>query len=270
MTLFYIFTFIFGTIVGSFLNVVILRLNTGMTMGGRSQCFSCGKTLRWYELIPVVSFFIQKGRCRNCKSKISWQYPAVEIFTGLMFLALALEGFYLPIFLFFIIFFCIFLVIVVYDIRHKIIPTIPVLFLLIFSIVSLFLRVETQFLNVNVVLPSFLDIFAGPILALPFALVWFFSKGRLMGLGDAKIILVMGWLLGLVDGLVALVLSFWIATVVSLAVVGVQRLLQLSHHGKQRIMKIAIPFAPFLFVATLISVFFGQEILRWMAQVFGF
>lgn len=83
-TLFIIFTGLFGLIVGSFLNVVILRMNTGKTLGGRSMCLSCNKKLEWYELIPLVSFIIQRGRCTKCHSKISWQYPIVEAITAVL------------------------------------------------------------------------------------------------------------------------------------------------------------------------------------------
>ncbi|MFA6602049.1 MAG: prepilin peptidase, partial [Candidatus Paceibacterota bacterium] len=77
--------FIFGTIIGSFLNVVALRFNTGATLGGRSKCMSCGHQLTWKELIPVLSFLWQGGLCRNCRSRISRQYVLVELSTGLLF-----------------------------------------------------------------------------------------------------------------------------------------------------------------------------------------
>src|SRR3989344_4445016 len=87
-----LFVFSFGTIIGSFLNVLVLRLGTGEAIGrGRSRCFSCGKTLTWRELIPLVSFITQKGKCRSCGSRISWQYPIVEFITGLVFLLVALK-----------------------------------------------------------------------------------------------------------------------------------------------------------------------------------
>src|SRR3989339_930062 len=89
--------FCFGAIIGSFLNVVTLRLGTGESVvSGGSKCFSCGKKLKWIELVPIFSFLIQKGRCRECKSKISLQYPAVEILTGLVFLLIF--NFQLPVF----------------------------------------------------------------------------------------------------------------------------------------------------------------------------
>ncbi|MFA4853534.1 MAG: prepilin peptidase, partial [Bacteroidales bacterium] len=84
--LIFVFIFLLGTIVGSFLNVVIFRFNTGRTITtGRSICMNCNRDLRWYELIPVLSFLIQSGKCRRCASKISHQYPLVEIVTGLVF-----------------------------------------------------------------------------------------------------------------------------------------------------------------------------------------
>src|SRR6185369_2783346 len=82
--------FIFGTIVGSFLNVLALRFNTGMGIRGRSKCMSCSKTLTWVELIPIVSFALQRGACRSCRTKISWQYPLVEFLAGALFVLIFL------------------------------------------------------------------------------------------------------------------------------------------------------------------------------------
>ena len=83
----YALIFVFGTIIGSFLNVVILRYGTGKSFAkGSSQCFSCGKKLSWYELVPILSFLFQKGKCKGCGSKISWQYPLIETITGVLFL----------------------------------------------------------------------------------------------------------------------------------------------------------------------------------------
>ena len=82
--------FLFGVVVGSFLNVIVYRLGTGERMGNsRSRCFSCGTTRGFFELIPIFSFLFQKGKCRHCGSRISWQYPVVELVTGAVFLLVA-------------------------------------------------------------------------------------------------------------------------------------------------------------------------------------
>src|SRR5580704_2783986 len=93
----WIFLFIFGLAIGSFLNVVALRydgehfLFSNKKLGGRSHCPHCKKTLRWFELIPLVSFAIQGGKCRHCKAPIGWQYPLVELISGIIFVAVPLR-----------------------------------------------------------------------------------------------------------------------------------------------------------------------------------
>ena len=121
------FVFIFGAIIGSFLNVVSLRFNTGVGLGGRSMCMSCGKTLRWMELIPVFSFIFLRGACRKCKSKISWQYPLIEFISGAIFVLILLK--FPPVSplaalstLMYLLTACILIVIAAYDAKHQIIP----------------------------------------------------------------------------------------------------------------------------------------------------
>ena len=80
------FLFILGTLLGSFLNVVILRYHTGMGLGGRSMCMSCGKKLHAHELIPLFSYLLQRGKCRSCKSSLSIQYPIIEALSGFVVL----------------------------------------------------------------------------------------------------------------------------------------------------------------------------------------
>ncbi len=124
MAVFYILFFVFGTIVGSFLNVLILRLKKNKSIIKiPSHCPHCRKKLKWSELIPVVSFFMLKGRCAHCRKKISWQYPLVEFFTGLIFLLIAIYfadfSFYGLVNICYLLFIsCFLIVIFVYDLKY--------------------------------------------------------------------------------------------------------------------------------------------------------
>ncbi|HEY4510787.1 MAG TPA: prepilin peptidase, partial [Candidatus Paceibacterota bacterium] len=119
----YGFLFIFGTIIGSFLNAALFRFNTGRTLSGRSSCVSCGETLSPRDLVPLLSFLFLRGRCRSCKSRISPQYPLVEFAAGI--LATQCYRLFPDDALFFTLSFLswmVLLFIMVYDMRHKIIP----------------------------------------------------------------------------------------------------------------------------------------------------
>ena len=248
-----IFAFVFGTIVGSFLNVVALRFNSGKTLGGRSMCMSCGRTLTWIELIPVLSFATQRGRCRKCRSPISWQYPLVEFSAGIMFTLIFLV--YPPltvaagVYTFFLIVIgCLSLVITVYDIKHKIIPDRFSYAFSAVALLSLFLGGSTL-----VHVPGIWAILAGPILALPFALIWLVSKGTWMGLGDAKLVLGIGWLLGMSRGVNALILAFWVAAAVSLLWIFLTR-----RKFKPRL---EVPFGPYLLIGMYLVLLFGVQVI---------
>ena len=266
-----IFVFLFGTIVGSFLNVVALRYNTGLSFArGRSQCFSCGKGLSWRELIPVWSYIVLRGKCSKCASKISVQYLLVELATGALFLAtfihvvLGASTFtfvHLATIIYYFFIWSILIVISVYDFRHKIIPdSLVFLFAGITLIASL---VGFFYFHSN----TLLDILAGPILALPFWFLWAVSRGRWIGLGDAKLALGIGFMLGFVGGVSAVVLAFWIGAVVSIVLIGAQRVLSLS--SKNLTMKSEIPFGPFLILGTIIIFFFSFDVMG-LSAIFGF
>ncbi len=248
-----ILTFIFGVVVGSFLNVVALRFNTGMGLGGRSKCMSCGTTLTWKELIPLFSFAAQKGSCRKCKSKISWQYPLVEFIAGAVFV---LIFFAFPpaaplsaaVTLFQIAIACLLVVISVYDIKHKIIPDSFVYSFAGLSLLSLFIGGSSWWH-----IPSVQMLIAGPVLAVPFALLWLVSRGSWMGLGDAKLTLGIGWLLGVSMGINALVLAFWIAAAVSV-------IWLLATHKKFK-PRTEIPFGPYLILGMYLVLLFHVQVL---------
>ncbi|MBI4855210.1 MAG: prepilin peptidase [Acetobacterium woodii] len=300
-TVLYIIIFILGTIVGSFLNVVIFRYNTGVSFfSGRSFCPSCGKKLSWYELVPIVSFIALRRKCAGCGSKISFQYPLVEIATGILFL-LTIFNFQFSIFkiepffniLYYWIIWSILVIISVYDLRHKIIPD---LLVFLFAGLSLaHLVVSTGWGNVFHT-PYLWDFLAGPLFALPFAALWFFSQGKWMGLGDAKLALGIGWFLGLIKGGSAIILGFWMGAIVGLALVGISKpphqsppryttasntktgmpssdnpnnhsgdwwggKLSIAKHLHSNYgLKSEIPFGPFLILGTIIAFFFNINV----------
>jgi leader peptidase (prepilin peptidase)/N-methyltransferase len=242
-----------GLIIGSFLNVVIFRFNTERSFGGRSSCMNCGNTLTWYELVPLFSFLFLRGRCRNCKAKISIQYPIVEFITGILFASLFLkfqDVFYLNTIAFAIsyayyaIMFSILLVIAVYDFRHKIIPDILSLVFGVVAFIGLFLFSDYVFYPH---IPSVWEFLSGLFLALPFALLWLVSRGTWMGLGDAKLALGLGWLLGYTRILSGAVLAFW-----SGAILGLILIVFSKKYG----VKSEIPFAPFLALGVLLAFLF--------------
>ncbi len=239
--------FFFGAIIGSFLNVVIYRYNTGKTLGGRSVCFSCNKQLGWLELIPMVSFLAQRGKCRSCFSRISWQYPLVELVSGFLFLA-AFWHFWpnAQTTVFYWVIFAILLVIAVYDIRHKIIPDGFVYTFIILSLVS------------SSLYPSYL--LAGLVLFLFFVGLWYFSDGRWMGFGDAKLAVGIGLLLGFEDGISAVITAFWLGALVGLSLVLYGRLSRLSRRGKYLTIKSEIPFAPFLIAGVILNLLWGFNV----------
>jgi prepilin signal peptidase PulO-like enzyme (type II secretory pathway) len=229
--------FVFGLIVGSFLNVLGLRWNSGKSVGGRSFCVACQRQLCWWELLPVFSFIGLSGKCSGCKTKISWQYPLIELWTALLFVSITN---YLA-----LIVFCIYVVITIYDARHKIIPDT-------LSYTALAIALIYRF----VVGGSTLDWFMGPVLFAFFALIWAVSRGRAMGFGDAKLALSIGLLLGAANGLSAFVLAFVIGSVSSLLTMA------LSKRGKKLTMKSEIPFAPYLILGAWVALIYNLDLFH--------
>lgn len=250
-----VLVFIFGTIIGSFLNVVIYRINTGRSVAkGRSKCAVCSRTLHWHELVPVLSFLALGGKCKTCKTKISFQYPTVELLTGLLFTILYIQvllpGFF-SLWAFIEFFFAaalisLALVIAVYDFRHKIIPSVPMWIAIILSLAGIAFRFlfDHSF-------PLDEALVAGPLVAFPFFILWGVSRGRWMGFGDVKLALALGWLFGISGGFAVVLVSFWIGGLTGLF------LLALSNRYS---MQSQVPFAPFLLAAALVVYFCGVSL----------
>ena len=271
----YIFiSIVLGLLIGSFLNVVILRLGTGLsTTSGRSMCPSCGKVLHWYELIPLFSFMFQRGKCISCGSKISWQYPVVELITAGLFVCVLLRQYALyPVYqafshglLFsglFVIYYWVIVsllvVIAVYDYRHKIIPQKLVYTFMVLSVAKLALFFYC--LKVSpFAYPYIYDLIAPLILFLPCWFLWKVSGGRWIGFGDAKLAFGIGALLGFIGGISAIILGFWIGAAFCLIALALQRVFPtLSTKlgwGSE------VPLAPFLIIGVLIVLFAHPDVL---------
>ncbi len=265
----YFLAFLLGATIGSFLNVVIYRMGSGVGLGGRSKCLSCGRALTVRMLIPLFSYFFQKGKCVFCRTKIAVQYPAVELALASLFVAVVvLRGFdpllatwveVLRVLLEMTVW-SVLLGVLVYDLKHKIIPDRFSVMFAVTSGILLFVTTQLQtpsvqyipFLNTT---PAWIDWAAAPLIAIPFALLWLLSGGRAMGLGDAKLAWGIGWFLGFSGGVTAVILSFWIAFIPSIVL--------LFLRAKHFTMKSEIPFAPFLVLGTLVTYLFGVDILAW-------
>lgn len=255
-TILYIATFVLGTIIGSFLNVVIYRYNTGKGVGGRSMCLSCSKPLKWHHLVPVFSYLFLLGKCAYCKTKISVQYPIVEVLTGFAFLLIAYKISFIPILALYLIVFSILLVIAVYDYRHKIIPD-----GLVFAFIALsFLRVVVQYYEGR---GDFMyDFLSGFGIFAFFAILWWISGGRWMGFGDAKLALGIGWLLPFCQNVSAIVLSFFAGSIIGILLMIVAKISKASRKGFQ--FDREIPFAPFLIFSAFVSFVFGFDVVGIM------
>jgi leader peptidase (prepilin peptidase)/N-methyltransferase len=263
-------TFLFGVSFGSFVNVLIFRLHSGARVSGRSKCLSCSQTLRPRMLIPLFSFCMQRGRCAYCGVRLAIQYPLVELALGILFVVVLSVHCFDPLsttlggvllFIGDLLIWSILLAITVYDLRHKIIPDSFSFALALVAGITLVLKLSLGLVPDYLLpfwdnaIPAWVDFFAGPLLALPFALLWYFSRGRAMGLGDAKLVWGLGWFLGLPFAFSAVVIAFWIAFFPSL--------LLLLLRAKQFSMKSEIPFAPFLVLGALAVYACHINILGW-------
>lgn len=278
----YVFLFVFGLLIGSFLNVVALRYDGEKmvadpnVIGGRSHCPHCGKTLQWYELIPVISFIIQRRRCRGCGAKIGWQYPLVELISACIFAFVPMQTFMLTgpgqpfviLSAFWVVVFELFLLVAYIDIRLGIIPDelnvllcILGIFMLIFlggyfgpANHSLFGSYSAWFgLQGNLWLNH---IAAGLGAAAFFALLILVTRGRGMGMGDVKLAISLGLIFGWPDILMLVISAFILGALAGIALIV---------RGKKT-MKGSLPFAPFLIMGCAIVFFAG---FRLAAAYFG-
>jgi prepilin signal peptidase PulO-like enzyme (type II secretory pathway) len=272
--------FALGVILGSFVNAVGLRyygegrLFDLSVIGGRSQCPQCQKQLSWYELIPVISFLIQQGKCRYCERPLSWQYPLVEIAGGLIML--------LPVYFYnyfdlahkvlsgqsitpYLIIAAVWtfaafamLLLTIIDWRLQIIPDQINLFLAGLGVVMIYLPTTSFLKNYALIFGGPMSLFANHLLAAFIGLAFFgaiiaLSRGKAMGGGDMKLAGALGLLIGYPDIIVVIISAFVIGAIWGLYLIA-------SHKKK---FKENVPFGPFIVTGVFVTIFFGHTLANW-------
>lgn len=255
-----IIAFVFGLLYGSFLNVVIVRFDDWLSIVRTpSHCPRCKTRLTWFDLIPVLSYLMLRGRCRYCAKPIAWQYPVVELATAALMAAgfiFIFEAHSLPLwqeslgFIGYLLALGLIVVIFFHDLYEMMIP--DLLSNLLLGIAAVFSLV---FYN-----DALGTIYAALIGFLPIALLVFPSGGSWMGEGDVKLATALTLLVGWPTALALMAIAF-----LSGGLVGLVGLI-----SRQVKLKTAVPFAPFLIFAFLVSFFYGNEIVGWYFRLIGY
>lgn len=244
-------SFIFGVVFGSFLNVVIYRLKTrqNLVFGG-SFCPQCKTKLKWHDLVPILSFMYLRGRCRYCHKKISWQYPIVELLSGFLWVGIFYK-FSLFVNIYYIFILSSLLVIAVYDAKYFIIPdriTYPAI------VASVFYNGFQAFLFQDLKGYFLIPLLTALVAFSFFFLIFYFSSGRAMGLGDAKLAILIAIFLGPLAAFIAFDLAFILGGIYGIILLMI---------GKKTL-KSAISFGPFLVIGAITALFVSNFILKFL------
>ncbi len=253
------FIFIFGLIIGSFLNCVVWRLYKEESfLFGKSYCPKCRHSLNVLDLFPVLSYVFLRGKCRYCGEKISIQYPLVELLTALLFVLVYLHfgpitglfsfNFFQVIYWLVMISFLI--IIFVFDLKYYIIPDEVIYPAIVISMSWLLYSFSFGAMGKEALLYTILSALGASLF---FFLIWFFSKGMAMGFGDVKLAILMGLLLGFPNIIVGLFLGFLFGAIIGSGMV----------LFKRKGLKSEIPFGPFLLAGLFTALFYGDRIASW-------
>jgi leader peptidase (prepilin peptidase) / N-methyltransferase len=260
-----LFVFILGSAIGSFLNVLIDRLPHDESINGRSYCDHCKKKIPWYDLIPVLSFFILGGKTRCCHKNLSWQYPLIEIVTGISFLLIfnfqssifnQFEIINLKLINLLALWGIISCLIVIFfsDLKYHLISDYIQVALFIFSFLY---HLTTNYNHLQLFITNFIP--SGLIVAVPIFLIYFISREKAMGLGDVFLAANLGFLLGWQAGFLALYIAF-----VTGAIIGLIAIIL-----KNKKLKSKIAFGPFLVIGMIIMMFWQKEIFQLISRIYG-
>lgn len=262
--------FLMGLFIGSFLNVCIYRIPEGKSIAvPPSSCMKCGARIKWYDLIPVVSYLALKGRCRNCGEKISPRYMLVELLTGVLFLVCFMVFGLTGQFFAFAVLTGILITITFTDIDSQIIPDSVMIFALIAGIVFVLLGFvpESATLKENA-LAALLGLVcgAGPLIIINLLSLAIIKKAGIGG-GDIKLMGVAGIFLGMTKTISALVIGIVIGGVFSIFALRKKRMQEEKNdreteQGEDEKFH-ETPFGPYLAAGIFISMLFGQRIVEW-------
>ncbi len=273
--------FVLGLIIGSFLNALEYRIGSGLSITkGRSICPSCKEQIVWYDNIPVISFILLRGKCRQCKKPISWQYPVVELLTGVAFMTVSWKLLQYPIsndlatiydfivrmnvrtiagLVCLLIATSCLLLIALHDAKTSYIVSSAV-YVGIIAMILYYALTYTETLSITAVWNHFSPlIIATTVPTLLFAGLHFFSKGKWMGAGDIELAALVGLFAGWPGIFTAFYFSFIAGAVWGLALVYLQKKAQL---------KSEMPFGPFLVAGAYVGLIFGQQIFELYARIF--
>jgi len=241
---------IIGLCIGSFFNVLLVRMfREPGSITGRSHCPDCKHTLSWYDLLPLLSFIMLRGTCRYCGTRISFRYPLVESLTAVLFIVFFWQqGFQLSTpQIYMLVLMAGFYFIFLFDLLHYLIPDIAIFPMLVLVAVFLFLDQRTALLP---------NLVTGLLASLLFVILYVVSHGQWIGLGDVKLVFLIGLAFGYPFGVLILIVAIWAA-----AIVGVMLLIT-----KRATPKTALPFGSFLSAVAVVYILFIQhvQIYRWL------
>lgn len=247
--IYYIFSFLFGAAIGSFLNVLMFRIPKGISIiKPNSFCPHCKKPIEWYENIPLVSYLLLRGKCSGCQKQISIRYPFVELVTGCLFFYLFIKYNLGLEFFFYVFFFCSLIVISGIDFSYQIIPDI-------FSIPGIFIGLVFQIMKGNFILGLIGAVFGGGLILLIRVIGGWTYKKEVMGLGDVYL----SAMIGAFVGFPLIITSIFIGALVG-AILGVIYIIA-THQSRES----PIPFGPFLAIGGVIVIIFKPQIIHFFA-----
>lgn len=261
----YIFVFILGLLIGSFLNVCIYRIpKEESVVFPSSHCMSCGNRLKPLDLIPVISYIFLRGRCRYCKAKVSLRYPLVEFMTGVTFLSIVLKYEFTYEFFAYAFLMSVLIAVFFIDLDHMIIPDGLVIAGLIGGVITIIYNIfrPLEIYGDNHWWNPLMGILCGSGFLFIVALIAMkiYKSDEAFGMGDVKIFapigLFLGWKITIVCLFVSIILSGLISVILMIL--------------RKKGMKSTIPLGPFIVIGTFISLMWGWDLLRFYLSMNGY